>query len=229
MKTQMATLVLGLATLAGVAQARGAQAQSGHRLPPVVTTDTSANAVTVQNDRKVPVTIDLESGLFDRRLGVVPAHQTATLPLPAWAARGHATVQLVAHPEGEGADLATQELSLRPPARLGMLIPPSGYMSFAASDTMSAVIPPEELADATLTVDNPRATAVTVFADQDPFDVRLGQVPAHSRVTLRFPKSVILPGDAIQIIVHPEGAMDLASELLPVRRGEHLGLRVPSR
>jgi hypothetical protein len=224
MKMQLATLAFGLATLASVAPA-----QAAHGRSPAVA-DTSADAVTVQNDRKVPVTIYIEYGVFDRRLGIVPALQTATLPLPAWAVRGHERVQLSAHPEGEVDDLSTQELTLRPPGRLGMLIPPRGAVtSPSPTDTMSAVIPPEELADATLTVDNPRATAVTVFADQDPFDVRLGQVPAHSRVTLRFPKSVILPGDAIQIIVHPEGAMDLASELLPVRRGEHLGLRVPSR
>lgn len=92
---------------------------------------------------------------------------------------------------------------------------------------MMEVIPPEELADATLTVDNPRAEPVTVFADQGPFDVRLGQVPAHSRVTLRFPKSVIAPDESIRIFVHPEGGFDLASETLDVRPAQHLGLRVP--
>jgi hypothetical protein len=222
MRTQIATLALGLTTLAGVAQA-----QNAHRLPRVVTTDTSADAVTVQNNRKVPVTIYMDYGQFDRRLGIVPALQTATLRLPAWAVKGHTRVQLFAHPEGEVSDLETQEFSLKPPGRIGMLVPSQSEMGWSPSDTMTAEIPPEELADATLTVDNPRAVPVTVFADQGPFDVRLGQVPAHSRMTLRFPKSVILPDNSIQVFVHPDGGLDLASEDLEVRRGEHLGLRVP--
>jgi hypothetical protein len=94
---------------------------------------------------------------------------------------------------------------------------------------MPAGIPPEELADATLTVENPRGVAVTVFAEQGDFDVRLGQVPAHGRVTLRFPKSVADVVDSMRIFVHPDGGVDLASETLHVKRGEHLGLRVPPR
>ena len=222
MKTQIATLMLALATLPSAAAAQGAQ-----RLPRVVTTDTSADALTVQNDRKAPVTVYMENGPFDIRLGVVPPLQTETLPLPGWAVRGHDRVQLFAHVNGEVDDLSTQELTLRPPARLGMLIPPWGNMASTPADTMSAVIPPEELADATLTVDNPRAKAVTVFADQGPFDLRLGRVPAHSRATLRFPKSVVLPDQSIQIFVQPDGGVDLASETLHIQRGEHLGIRVP--
>ncbi len=222
MKTQMATLVLGLATLASVASGQAAQ-----RLPASVTADTSVNTVTVQNDRKVPVTVYMEYGDFDRRLGVVPALQTATLPLPPWAVEGRESIQLFVHPEGEAEDLATQEFTLEPPARLAMMVPARGNMAPAPADTMMAVIPPEELADATLTVDNPRAKLVTVYAEQGPFDVRLGQVPAHSRATLRFPKSVVLPDQSIQIFVHPEAGIDLGSETMEVRPGEHLGLRVP--
>ena len=221
MKTQIGILVLGLATLASAAPA-----QVQKRLAPTLT-DTSANTVTVQNDRDVPVTVYMEYGQFDRRLGFVPAFQTATLPLPAWAVQGRESIQLFAHPEGEAEDLATQEFSLQPPGRLGMIVPPRGGFPSTPSGTMTAVIPPEELADATLTVDNPRAMAVTVFAEQGPFDVRLGQVPAHSRATLRFPKSVVLPDESIEIFVHPERGFDLSSDMLQVRRGEHLGLRVP--
>ena len=222
MKTPIAAVVLALATLATVGSAQ----RPKQRLT-AATTDTSANAVTVQNDRKVPVTVYMEYGTFDRRLGTVPAFQMATLPLPAWAVEGRERIQLFVHPEGEVEDLGTQELWLRPPGRLGMIVPPRGGMPWAPRDTMMEVIPPEELADATLTVDNPRAEPVTVFADQGPFDVRLGQVPAHSRVTLRFPKSVVAPDESIQIFVHPEGGFDLASETLQVQPAQHLGLRVP--
>lgn len=95
------------------------------------------------------------------------------------------------------------------------------------ADTMMAVIPPDELADATLTVDNPRATPVTVYAEQGSFRVRLGVVPAYSRKTLRFPVSVIGPDDSIQIVVHPEGGLDLASETVDVRQAQHLDSGFP--
>jgi hypothetical protein len=97
----------------------------------------------------------------------------------------------------------------------------------APADTMTAVIPPEELADATLTVDNPRSKPVTVLAEEGEFDVRLGVVPARSSVTLRLPKSVVAPDQTINVFVHPEGGFDLSSQELHVRPGEHLGLRVP--
>jgi hypothetical protein len=222
MKKQIVTLVLGIATLPSPSPAQVAQ-----RLSAAVTTASLDNTLTVQNDRKVPVTVYMEYGPFDRRLGTVPARETATVALPAWAVKAHDRIQLFAHPEGDVDDLATQEFSLQSPARLSMIVPAWGHMPLAPTDTMMAVIPPEELADATLTVDNPRDKPVTVFADQDPFDVRLGQVPAHSRVTLRFPKSVVFPDESIRIFVHPDGGFDLASETLQVRPGEHLGLRVP--
>jgi hypothetical protein len=224
MKTQTVILMLGLATLPRIAPGQAAQTAR-----PAARADTTAYTVTVQNDRKVPATVYLEFGEFDRRLGTVPGRQTKTLPLPTTLVRGRETVQLFAHPEGEADDLATQEIQLRPSGRVTMLIPPRGGMRQAPTDTMSAVIPPEELADATITVDNPRAVPVTVFADQGPFDVRLGRVPAKSRVTLRFPKSVVLADESIQVFVHPEGSEDLSSETLQIRKGEHLGLRVPPR
>jgi hypothetical protein len=224
MRTQIATLALSLATLASAAPAQVAERSQSAAL-----TETSANTVTVENDRKVAVTIYMEYGDFDRRLGIVPAMQTATLPLPAWAVNGFDQIQLFAHPEGEAEDLATQYFTPKAPARIGMIIPPTGNMSSSSSETMTAVIPPEELADATLTVDNPRATPVTVFAEQGPFDVRLGQVPAGGRVTLLFPKAAMLPDQTIQIFVHPERGFDLASASLHVHRGAHLGLTVPTR
>jgi hypothetical protein len=228
MKMQVGTLAFGLVALAGRAPAQVAQ-----QMPAAVTTATldntvTDNTVTVQNNRKVPVTVYMEYGQFDRRLGTVAALQTGTVPLPAWAVKGRDRIQLFVHPEGEIDDLGTQELSLQPPGRIGMIVPAWGNRP-APADTMMAAIPPEELADATLTVDNPRSKPVTIFAEQadGPFDVRLGQVPANSRVTLQFPKSVVFPDETIQIVVHPDGGVDLASETLQVHRGEHLGLRVP--
>ena len=222
MRSRIAALVLALTTLASVAAA-----QQPPRLPPVRTTDSIVNALTVQNERSVPVTVYLETGQFDRRLGVVPAMQTAMLPLPAWAVQGRARVQLFAHPAGEAADLATRVFTLNPPGRIAMVIPPRGQMPPLPGDTMTGVIPPEAMDDATLTVDNPRDRAVTVFADPGAFPVRLGRVPPRSRVTLRFPQAAVLPGRSVRIFVAPDGGADLQSQLRQVKPGEHLGLRVP--
>ena len=40
---------------------------------------------------------------------------------------------------------------------------------------------------ATLTVDNTRAEPVTVYVDQDAFDIRVGTVAAHEKSTLKLP------------------------------------------
>ncbi|MGZ8493047.1 MAG: hypothetical protein ACXWZS_12670 [Gemmatirosa sp.] len=223
MRRFLATATLALGMLARVAAAQVPQPQ---RLPPALTIDT-LNAVTVQNQRKVPVTVFLEYGQFDRRLGVVAPYETKSLSLPGVAVRGRARVQLLVHPEGEAADLVTQQFSLRAPARIALVVPPQGWMA-VADEPMAEVIPPEALAEATLTVDNPSARRVTVYARQGRFDVRLGDVPAKGRATLRFPKSVVLPSESIVLFVHPEGALDLTSQTLRIKRGDHLGLKVPA-
>jgi hypothetical protein len=222
MKTLLVSLLLGLSTLGGGASASMAQ-QS-----PAAAAGPRDNSVTVQNNRAVPVTVYMEYGEFDRRLGIVPAQQTATLALPAWAVSDRQMIQLFVHPEGQVEDLSSQDFSLAPPARLGILVPASGNMPEVRTRTMRAVIPPEELADATLTVDNPRDRAVTVYAEQGEFDVRLGAVPAHSRLTLPFPRSVVAADNSVQIFVHPDGGADLSGDVMQVRQGQHLGLRIPA-
>ena len=184
----------------------------------------SVATVEVQNNRKVPVTVYLEYGVFDRRIGEVPPMQTATLPIPKFAPN-QASVQLFVHPEGER-DLETQNLSVKPGEKLAMIVPATGTMM--PSDTMLQTLTSEELSETTLTVDNPRAQAVTVFVEQGTFDVRLGQVPAHSRETLPIPKSALNMGSSVEIFIHPEGGRDLAGEIVDLHRGAHLGLRVPT-
>jgi hypothetical protein len=98
MKTLMVPLLLGLSTL-GVAPAPMAQR------PPASVTGSRDNSVTVQNNRPVPVTVYMEYGAFDRRLGIVAPQQTATLALPAWAV--NQSIRLFVHPEGEVDDLAS--------------------------------------------------------------------------------------------------------------------------
>jgi hypothetical protein len=226
MRRLIPAVLLGLVGVAPVAPA-----QNPAELPPAVITETAINAVTVHNERSVPVTIFLETGRFDRRLGVVPALDTKTLPLPAWAVEGRTTARVFARAEDDVADMVTEHFTLTPPGRFQMIVPNrtamNAIMQGEPTDTMTAAIPPEHLANATLTVDNPRDVPVTVFAEAGMFAVRLGEVPAKSRATLHFPDRVVSPFSTVTIFVHPQGDFDLRSHVLSVRAGQHLGLRVP--
>lgn len=81
--------------------------------------------VTVQNSRSVQVTLFLERGDFDIRLGVVPAHQDRTLAIPAWVMEQEDSVELFLHPEG-GVDLGSQTFHLEPGAHLLVKVPVDG-------------------------------------------------------------------------------------------------------
>ena len=98
-----------------------------------------------------------------------------------------------------------------------------------SSDAMTAYIPPDERAETTLTVENERNVPVTVYAEEGDFDHELGQIPARGESTLVLPGWLTGPGDAVRLFVHPKNGFDLASDLLDIRRGEHMGIRVPSR
>jgi hypothetical protein len=217
----LALCVVGLS-----ATARG---QVPAKLPPAVTTDTIRNAVTVQNARNEAVTVYLEKGVLDRRIGIVPAFEMKTLPLPDWAVSGGGRVRLFAHLETAGAALATEEFKLVPSARIGMIIASRNAAPRGTTpEPMTATIPPEELANATLTVDNVRTVPVTVFAEQGQSSVRLGEVPADARMTLRFPKALVSSSAPVTVFVRPLGGLDLGTHSFTVREGAHMGLRVPA-
>ena len=222
MRPLVAVLMLGVGLLARVASA---QVPQPHRLPATITIDT-VNAVTVRNDRKVPVSVYLDVGTLDRRLGVVPARDTRSLSLPGWALKRGLRVQLFVHADGESGFLSTPAFSLEEPMRIALVVPAWGEMA-ALPDTMTERLAPDVAADATLTVDNGRDRRLTVYARQGLSDVRLGEVPANGRATLRFPKSVVLPSQSIALFVQPEGGLNRSSPKLEVKRGDHLGLRVP--
>ncbi|MFN8670009.1 MAG: hypothetical protein U0164_22690 [Gemmatimonadaceae bacterium] len=214
-----------VAVVAALGSGAAVHAQVPQKLPTKSTVDT-VNTVTVQNNRKTSVAIYLEYGKFDRRLGVVPPLGMETLRLPDFATRGHEAVRLFAHPNGEINDLMSQAMWLKTPARLSFVIPAFGDMPPGSDETMKEVLPPEQIDEATITVENPRDVPCTILAAQGSFEARLGVVPAHGRETLQFPTSV-LHGRALSIIVHPEGGLDLGTQRLTVKKGDHLGLRVP--
>lgn len=194
------------------------------------TASSRQSTVQVQNDRKVPVTVFVERGPFDLRIGVVGPMQTTTLRLPPWVASDGEAIRIFVQPEG-GEDLESQELIVHRDVQLSVLVPASGYpwsMQPAAA-RMTAVLTPDELSATTLTVENHRSVEVTIYAEQGEFDVRLGKVAAGEITTLNLPKWLVNDHQAIEIFAHPARGEDLESTRIDLRKGEHLGLRIPAQ
>ncbi len=217
---QLTFLALGLATFASVASAQGTQPPT--RLPAARVIGDTMNIVTVQNDRASAVTVYMENGAFDRRIGVVDAGKTATLPLPAWAVTGRRTLSLFARADGESGDLVTQSFELRGANRIGLLVPPSG--GIADCDSLPVTLTSEELASTTLTVENQRTKPMTVYAEQGTYSIRLGEVKPGDKTTLRFPASIVRKDNTIRVFVRPAGSIDLSTQALALKRGEHIAM-----
>jgi hypothetical protein len=98
-----------------------------------------------------------------------------------------------------------------------------------SSDAMTAFIPPDERAEATLTVENERNVPVIIYAEEGDFDHELGRIGAHDESTLVLPAWLSGPGQGVRLFVHPVNGFDLASGPLDIERGEHIGIRVPPR
>lgn len=78
--------------------------------------------VTVKNPRAEPVTLFVERGEFDTRIGVTPPNEERTFELPEWLAKDRASVELFVHPE-RGRDLASQHFELTDGAHLLVKVP----------------------------------------------------------------------------------------------------------
>jgi len=98
-------------------------------------------------------------------------------------------------------------------------------MVFASSGSLMAQ--QRHPSPTTLTVDNARDVPVIVYLERGSFDTRLGTVPAHGRETLNLPRT-LEEGEQIQVFVHPEGGIDLASDDLTVKVGGNLVIFVPT-
>lgn len=219
MRTPKIALCLALL---GVAGPLGAQAG----VQPRAVAATDSVYVEVQNERDARVTVYLRTGNFDRRLAVVPARETRMLTLPEWAVQGRERVQLVLTPEGD-VDIGMRTFVVQSGNRMSITVPAHGTIPPEPGDTLMAVLTPDELEESTITVDNPRNKAVTIFAEQGQYDVRLGRVPAGERATLKIPKYVVDRDRSVRIFVTPDGGTDMATSLMRLRKGEHLALRVP--
>ncbi|MGD8276984.1 MAG: hypothetical protein PVH00_03110 [Gemmatimonadota bacterium] len=189
----------------------------------------SAVTLTVQNNRNVPVTVFAERGDLDVRIGMVPALRTTTLPMPTWVTAEGDELQLFVHPEG-GIDLSAVVFDVHPGSHLALEVPDNanGYVPRPAPE-MTAELPPNEMGATTVTVANQRDVDVVIYLENGQFDIRLGTVPANSTRTLGVPERYALGQQSIDLVVHPERGFDMESQTLDLRKGAHLGLRVPKR
>lgn len=219
---QLSSLLVLLASASSIA---GAQtAQPPRQLAPTRITADSARVLSVQNDREARVTVYARVRGDERKLGAVAAGQIANIALPSWALANESTLQLFVRADGERSDLVSETLPLRTNTPLGLLIPPRGGL--ATNDSLVVKLNADELASTTLTVNNPRAGAVTVYAEQGTLSVKLGEVAANTQSTLQFPKALLARNAAIRVFVRPLVGAGLATQSLTVKDGDHLGLLV---
>lgn len=207
---------LGVAAFAVLVAPVQATAQSTKDKPAILTVD---------NTRSEPVTVYVDRDEFDIRVGTVPAHQKAKLQLPAYLDDGQ-EVRVFVHPEG-GEDLASQDVTITRGEDIAILVPTNevGYVAPPAPEKIANPGP----GTTTVTVQNPRAVPVTVFVERGEFDARIGTVPPDREVTLDIPGYLTRDGSTIQIFVHPERGMDLASQAFDLKPDAHLLVKVPLR
>lgn len=78
--------------------------------------------LTVENRSAKPVVAFIEGGVFDTRIGTVPAGVERTFALPDYVAKGQHSVDVFMHVEG-GTDLASQNFDVGPMAHLLVKVP----------------------------------------------------------------------------------------------------------
>jgi hypothetical protein len=92
-------------------------------------------------------------------------------------------------------------------------------------------IPREELDSASMTlvvVQNDRSVPVTVYAQYEWSESKLGVVLAGASKTFRLSEYFLESGD-VDFFVQPTGQAEEESGNMEIRRGEHVGVIVPPR
>ncbi len=200
----------------------GAQEQPPVRLPAASVVG-AAKSVTVQNDRASTVTLYLEAGRLDRRIGTVKAGAVSTLELPAWAVSGKRTAKLIARAEGEQLVAAEYALPLDESRPLGVLVPPR--VGLPLGDQVLVTLPRGAADAATVTVNNARSATVTVYAEQGLLFMPIGEVAANSAGTLVIPESLVQRNAAIRVFART-GSREIATRELTLKQGDHVSVIV---
>ena len=220
MRAYIATV---FATLALTASATSALAQSSPtRLPTSTVSADSSKALLVQNDRATPVRLFIDAGRVDRLLGTVAPGAVSTLELPEWALTGQRNLTVVARNASDDRAIASYSVAVDAGKRLGLLVPPADGLP--AGDSLVTMLPTGSATAATVTVDNSRDRAVSVYAEQGLRFVKLGEVQAKSQMTLAIPSSLVRNPDAIRLFARPLGAAQLSTGALQLKEGDHVGV-----
>ncbi|MCC6245973.1 MAG: hypothetical protein IT353_24280 [Gemmatimonadaceae bacterium] len=216
-----AAAVLSLSASAAHAQA-GSQPPA--RLPATTVVGEAGKTLTVQNDRQTPVTLYLDAGRVDRAIGTVAAGAIGSVTIPEWSLRGQRTVKVVARVDRDAKAIASYVVPVSDDRTFGLLVPPASGLP--SGDSIVVSLPTNSANAATVTVDNKRAGAVTVFAEQGLMFVRLGEVAAHQQETLRVPESLTKSKAAIRVFARPEGAATVSTKGVRVEQGDHIAVIV---
>lgn len=94
------------------------------------------------------------------------------------------------------------------------------------STTVSAPIDSTNVA--LVEVENDRTVPVTVYAQNDFGEHKLGVVAPRSTETMTLAKNELGRGD-VQFFVHPAGQIEESTDPMELHRGERIGLVVPAR
>jgi hypothetical protein len=97
----------------------------GYVAPPVETIPNpgvGTTTLTVLNSRASKVTVFVQYGDFDTKIGTVPADGIRTLDVPAWLVREPQDVTIFVHPK-DGLDLATQDVTLKRGSHIEVKVP----------------------------------------------------------------------------------------------------------
>ena len=116
MNTMMRGFLLagGVATLVAFAQPNAASAEGPK--------GSGITTITVLNQRLQDVTVYIERGDTDLRLGKIPGGQEETLQVPSWMSRFAGEARVYIRPK-DGIDLASDNFTLKPGAHLFVRIP----------------------------------------------------------------------------------------------------------
>jgi hypothetical protein len=97
----------------------------GYIPPPVMTIPNpgvGTTTVTVVNPRTTEMTVFVQHGAFDTKIGTVPADGIRTLDVPAWIVREPQDVTIFVHPK-KGLDQAAQDVTLKRGSHIEVKIP----------------------------------------------------------------------------------------------------------
>ena len=134
--------------------------------------------ITVQNNRDEAVTIYLDTGPFEQKLGTIEPLTMATFPLP-WTVRGKETVKFLIQPKGE-LGLQAQASVREVVPRFSLMLDEESKLSLRTAQAMTT-----GTSETLITVENDRDEAADVLVVHGMHEHRLGRVAGESTQTFR--------------------------------------------